>query len=181
MAHLLQGECIADGLIVVDRHIPVSDRHGKHVLSANPWVNPPGIGQPFHVKHMVFMDTETTGLAGGTGTLAFLLGLACIEDDTLHLRQLFLTQFGGETALLRATSDWIGTRKHLVTFNGKSFEAPLMPTRYRLARLPFADGGETLAGLCPCGCTGGGRIGSLQLPSGNISPSSKVWKQSNGW
>jgi hypothetical protein len=136
VAHLLQGECIADGLIVVDRHIPVSDRHGKHVLSANPWVNPPGIGQPFHVKHMVFMDTETTGLAGGTGTLAFLLGLACIEDDTLHLRQLFLTQFGGETALLRATSDWIGTRKHLVTFNGKSFDAPLMATRYRLARLP---------------------------------------------
>lgn len=38
-----------------------------------------------------------------------------------------------------------------------------MATRYRLARLPFADGGETLAGLCPCGCTGGGRIGSLQL------------------
>jgi hypothetical protein len=69
----------------------------------------------------------------------------------------------------------------LVTFNGKSFEAPLMATRYRLARLPFADGGETLAGLCPWGCIGGGRIGSLQLPSGNISPSSKVWKQSNGW
>lgn len=136
VAHLLQGECLADGLIVVDRHIPVSDRHGKHVLSSNPWMHPPGIGQPFHVKHAVFMDTETTGLAGGTGTLAFLLGLASIEDETLHLRQLFLTQFGGETALLQAASDWIGTRKHLVTFNGKSFDAPLMATRYRLARLP---------------------------------------------
>ncbi|MDH3600262.1 MAG: ribonuclease H-like domain-containing protein, partial [Candidatus Tectomicrobia bacterium] len=126
----------ADGLIVVDRHISVSDRHGNRVLRSSPWFNPPGIGQPFHVKHVVFMDTETTGLAGGTGTLVFLLGLACIEDETLHLRQLFLTEFGGETALLQAASDWIGTRKHLVTFNGKSFDAPLMATRYRLARLP---------------------------------------------
>jgi uncharacterized protein len=74
------------------------------------------------------MDTETTGLAGGTGTLAFLLGLACIEDETLHLRQLFLTQFRGKTALLQAASDRIGTRKHLVTFNGKCFDAPLSPT-----------------------------------------------------
>lgn len=148
VAHLLQGACRANGLIVVDRRLPVSDRHGKHVLSANSWMNPPSIGQPFHVKHVVYRETETTGLARGTETLSFLLGLACIEDETLHLRQLFLTQFGSETALLQAVSNWIGMRKQLVTFNGNGFDAPLMATRCRLARLPFADGGETLARLC---------------------------------
>ena len=136
VAHLLQGECVADGLIVVDRRLAVSDRHGNCVLNSSPCINPPGIGEPFHVKHVMFMDTETTGLSGGTGTLVFLLGLSYIEGETLHMRQLFLTEFGGETALLQAASDWIGTRKHLVTFNGKSFDAPLLATRYRLARLP---------------------------------------------
>ncbi len=141
IAELLQGEYVSDGLIVVDRRFPLDSRHGKRTLGPGTQVRPPGTDKTFHVEQCVFMDTETTGLSGGTGTLAFLLGLAYIEAETLHIRQLFLTGFGGEAALLQAATEWMGNRTHLVTFNGKSFDAPLMATRYRLARQsnPFTD------------------------------------------
>jgi hypothetical protein len=84
----------------------------------------------------VFLDTETTGLSGGTGTVAFLLGVGCIDGDELCLRQFFLTGFRGEAALLQAAAAWTAGRPYLVTFNGKSFDVPLLATRYRLARLP---------------------------------------------
>ena len=51
---------------------------------------------------LLFIDTETTGLAGGTGTVAFVLGLARIEDDVVHVRQYFLTSFTAEPAMLDA-------------------------------------------------------------------------------
>jgi len=84
----------------------------------------------------VFLDTETTGLAGGTGTVAFLLGVGRIDGDELHVRQFFLTGFRGEAALLQEAAAWTAGRPYLVTFNGKSFDVPLLATRYRLARLP---------------------------------------------
>ena len=142
VAQLLGGTQIADGLIVVEQQFPLSYQHGAHRFEAlRPHLS-------FHLpatspsaEQLVFMDTETTGLAGGTGTLAFLLGLGRIRDDTFYLRQLFLTGFRGEAALLQAARDWIDRSTYLVTFNGKSFDAPLMATRYRLAGIPdpFAD------------------------------------------
>src|SRR5262249_57224124 len=101
----------------------------------------PPVGQALSAEQLVFLDTETTGLAGGTGTLAFLVGLGRIDGEVLRLRQFFLTGFRGEAALLQAAAAWSAGRQYLVTFNGKSFDAPLLTTRYRLARLPdpFAD------------------------------------------
>lgn len=143
VADLLEGECVADGLVVVDRHIPLTSQHGHRPLApiATVQAPQPPLGQALPLEQLVFLDTETTGLAGGTGTVAFLLGLACIEGETLHLRQLFLTGFRGEPALLEAAAAWIGDRQYLVTFNGKCFDAPLLATRYRLARLVDPLGG----------------------------------------
>ncbi|MGE3537428.1 MAG: ribonuclease H-like domain-containing protein [Candidatus Tectimicrobiota bacterium] len=143
VAELLQGAWVSDGLIVVDRTVPLGQRHGRRLLApvtAGQAPQPP-LGQALPLEHTVFLDTETTGLAGGTGTLAFLVGMACIEGETLRLRQWFLTAFRGETALLEAVAAWIGQRQYLVTFNGKCFDAPLLTTRYRLARLrdPLVD------------------------------------------
>ena len=140
IAALLEGKTIAPGVVVVDRHVPLSSRHGTRGLAPIVTVGHPSCEQPIQAQHLVFMDTETTGLSGGTGTLAFLLGMGRIDGELLCLRQFFLTSFAGEAALLRAAVEWIGTRRHLVTFNGKSFDAPLMATRYRLANLtsPFA-------------------------------------------
>ena len=141
VAELLQGERVAEGLIVIDRHIPLSHQHGKRSLIPITTLHHPRppVGQALPAEQLVFLDTETTGLSGGTGTVAFLLGLARIDDDVLRVRQFFLTGFRGEAALLQAAAAWTAGRPYLVTFNGKSFDVPLLTTRYRLARLsdPF--------------------------------------------
>ena len=143
VASLLQGERIAEGLIAIDHHLPLSHQHGKHALTPITTLHHPRppVGQALPAEQLVFLDTETTGLAGGTGTLAFLVGLGRIDGEVLRLRQFFLTGFRGEAALLQAAAAWSAGRQYLVTFNGKSFDAPLLTTRYRLARLPdpFAD------------------------------------------
>lgn len=81
-------------------------------------------------------DTETTGLAGGTGTRAFMIGAADWLDGVLRVRQLYITAMSGECAMLREFSTWIAPDTVLVSYNGKSYDAPLLATRYRLARIP---------------------------------------------
>ena len=80
-------------------------------------------------------DTETTGLAGGTGTRAFMIGAAHWQHDELCVRQLYLTAMSGEAAMLRTFAQWIEPRTVLLSYNGKSYDAPLLATRYRLARM----------------------------------------------
>src|SRR5690606_31598786 len=82
---------------------------------------------------MVFLDTETTGLAGGTGTVAFLIGLGRVEAGHLVVRQFWLTSFAGERDLLAAAGDWVDGVDGMVTYNGRSFDLPLVATRCRLA------------------------------------------------
>src|SRR3989442_1696053 len=138
VARLLQGERVADGLVVIEHHIPLLHQHGKRSLTPITTLHHPRppVGQALPAEQLVFLDTETTGLSGGTGTLVFLLGLGRIDGEVLHLRQFFLTGFRGEAALLQAAAAWTAGRPYLVTFNGKSFDVPLLATRYRLARLP---------------------------------------------
>jgi len=87
------------------------------------------------LKRAIFLDTETTGLSGGTGTLAFLVGIGMFEDEAFHLRQFFLRDPDEEAAMLAALSDLISDYKALVTFNGRGFDLPLLQTRYTLARM----------------------------------------------
>lgn len=139
VARRLGGERAADGLVVMEKRIPLEARHGGAPL-ADLLAAPLGMlvrGDYIAADKLLFLDTETTGLAGGTGTVAFLVGMARIDGGCLHLRQLLLTGFRGEAALLDLALDWISTAEALVTFNGKSFDLPLLVTRYRLAR--FAD------------------------------------------
>lgn len=86
-------------------------------------------------EHLLHFDTETTGLAGGTGTRAFMIGAADWHDGALRVRQLYITAMAAETAMLKAFADWVGAETVLVSYNGKSYDAPLLATRYRLARL----------------------------------------------
>jgi uncharacterized protein YprB with RNaseH-like and TPR domain len=83
----------------------------------------------------LFLDTETTGLAGGAGTVAFLVGLAWWEQGTLVLEQLLVRALGEETPMLDRLAERIGQASMLVTFNGKSFDMPLLRTRFVMARL----------------------------------------------
>ena len=82
----------------------------------------------------LFLDTETTGLAGGSGTYAFLVGLAWWDAGGLHCEQLFLRDFTEEHSLLLALAERLAERPVLVTFNGKTFDWPLLETRYRMTR-----------------------------------------------
>jgi uncharacterized protein YprB with RNaseH-like and TPR domain len=83
---------------------------------------------------MLAFDTETTGLAGGTGTRAFMIGVADWQGAHLRVRQLYITTLGGEAAMLREFARWVSPGAVLVSYNGKSYDAPLLATRYRLAR-----------------------------------------------
>ncbi|HFD81630.1 MAG TPA: hypothetical protein ENK05_14755 [Gammaproteobacteria bacterium] len=90
-------------------------------------------------RRNVYIDTETTGLAGGSGTLAFLVGLAVVEDDVLRLTQFLIPRFGGEAAALAAFAEMLTGDDRLVSYNGKSYDLPLLITRYRMQALrhPF--------------------------------------------
>jgi uncharacterized protein YprB with RNaseH-like and TPR domain len=146
VAKHLRGEVIAPGVIQIDQTIPLASRHGKVIFSALADIPLAVLGLPNDapLDGLLFLDTETTGLAGGTGTLPFMVCLARIQGDCLQLGQWILTGFAGEAALLGAIFDWIETATHLVSYNGKSFDVPLLATRYRLARQtdPFADKGH---------------------------------------
>lgn len=88
-----------------------------------------------------FLDTETSGLAGGTGTYAFLVGAARFVDGEFRLAQFFMRDPVEEPALLEALAYFLAPCQALVTFNGKAFDAPLLATRCKLHSLPvpFAD------------------------------------------
>ena len=89
---------------------------------------------------LLFIDLETTGLAGGAGTYAFLVGCGWFDGPTFRVRQLFLSTYAGERALLDGLAHLADGISGVVSFNGKSFDLPLIETRYLLHRLdtPFA-------------------------------------------
>jgi uncharacterized protein len=82
----------------------------------------------------LFLDTETTGLSGGTGTYAFLVGLAWWDSGGLQIEQLFLRDFSEEHSLLHELAARIAQRPVLVTFNGKTFDWPLLENRFTMTR-----------------------------------------------
>src|SRR5436309_7035653 len=85
-------------------------------------------------EQWLFLDTETTGLAGGSGTHAFLVGVAWWEGGALEIEQFFMREYSEERSLLLALRERIAEHPVLITFNGKSFDWPLLETRYRMSR-----------------------------------------------
>ncbi|WP_425520324.1 ribonuclease H-like domain-containing protein [Xanthomonas campestris] len=90
-------------------------------------------------EHLLFFDTETTGLAGGTGTRAFMIGVADWRVDAtrgsgLRVRQLMISTMAAESAMLDLFRSWLTPQTVLSSYNGRCYDAPLLKTRYRLAR-----------------------------------------------
>lgn len=131
-----------DGLLTVETRITLPFRHGRVVIGAEfarDVCLPLRCGD--HVRmpagDLLFLDTETSGLAGGTGTFVFLLGLARFRAGAeLVVQQFLVTRFGAETGMLGALRDALGETRCVVTFNGKSFDVPLLRTRCALLREP---------------------------------------------
>lgn len=90
----------------------------------------------FNCTDALFLDTETTGLAGGTGTLAFLIGLGWFENKSFVTRQIFARDFSEERASLSFLLEIARNKAFIVTFNGKAFDVGLLSTRFVLNRLP---------------------------------------------
>ncbi len=86
-----------------------------------------------------FLDTETTGLSGGTGTCAFLVGIGRITPEGFRVRQFFMRDYSEEASLLDAVARHLAPFRILITYNGRAFDQPLLETRYRLnrSRAPF--------------------------------------------
>ena len=85
-------------------------------------------------QQWLFLDTETTGLAGGTGTYPFMVGIAWWDAGGLEVEQFFMREHSEEHSVLVALAERMAERPVLVTFNGKSFDWPLLETRYRMTR-----------------------------------------------
>ena len=96
-------------------------------------------GETVDPRQLLFFDTETTGLSGGTGTRAFMIGAAdwWLGDggrSGLRVRQLLIANLAAEASMLQTFSSWLGPDTVLSSYNGRCYDAPLLKTRYRLAR-----------------------------------------------
>lgn len=98
-----------------------------------------GAIQQAHPVKWAFLDTEATGLAGGSGTYAFLIGVGAIEPAGFRLRQFFMRDYGDEPSLLFRLAEHLQQFDVLITYNGKTYDQPLLETRFRMsrARPPF--------------------------------------------
>jgi uncharacterized protein YprB with RNaseH-like and TPR domain len=97
-----------------------------------------GDGSELGAEDFLFMDLETTGLSLGTGTYVFLVGLGYFREGKYNIHQLFLRDFDEEPAFLHRTREIMEPFRHLVTFNGKRYDIPLLETRFTLQLQPGA-------------------------------------------
>ncbi|WP_343225740.1 ribonuclease H-like domain-containing protein [Lysobacter sp. BMK333-48F3] len=132
----LPGEEIAPGLYYLQAHLPLPVPASALSLAfakrGDESVEP---------QRLLFFDTETTGLAGGTGTRAFMIGAADWQHDPgrgagLRIRQLTIASLAAEPAMLREFAGWLRPDTVLSSYNGRCYDAPLLNARYRLARQP---------------------------------------------
>jgi uncharacterized protein YprB with RNaseH-like and TPR domain len=87
-------------------------------------------------RPLLFIDLETTGLFGGAGTQAFLIGCAAIDGEALRIRQFLLPGFEHERAVLAELKSWAASHAAIVSYNGRTFDVPLVETRFMFHRLP---------------------------------------------
>ena len=88
-----------------------------------------------------FLDTETTGLMGGSGTYAFLIGVGRITPQGFRVRQFFMRDYAEESSVLAALAEHLKPFQVMITYNGRTYDQPLLETRYRMVRQrpPFAS------------------------------------------
>ncbi len=148
--------------VIIERRYPIAHCHGRHPVEryveaagsarvALPWFlgRSGGLVPPAGSEaspRLLFFDLETTGLSGGAGMYAFLVGFGFFAEDGFRTRQYFLRGYGEERVLLAAVAGEVSAGRDgqppvLITYNGRSFDVPLIETRYQLNRLRSPFGG----------------------------------------
>ena len=142
-------------VFVVEQRYGTDYLHGSaSILCSRPlsliahWASDSRIAE-LPLSSFAFLDTETSGLNGGTGTYAFLVGVARFVDEQFVLRQYFMRDPAEEPALLEGLANFLAPAECLVTFNGKAFDIPLLTTRYTLHRIPVPYKGYSHLDLLP--------------------------------
>ena len=132
-----RGQCF-----VAETSYPVDHAHGDLPLASFLELSPRAVARveqdervaDVDLRRVCFLDTETTGLSGGTGTMAFIIGLGFFEKGQFRLRQYFLRDPGDEPAMVEALMDRFPRFEGLVSFNGRAFDVPIIENRFILAR-----------------------------------------------
>lgn len=131
-------------LHLIDEYLEPHHHHGRTRIAGALQVSTERLAQlalepaleSVDLRHALFFDTETTGLAGGTGTVPFLIGIAWFEDESMRIQQLFLPEMGRETPMLHWLRRRVEQSSCVVSFNGKAFDWPLLRTRFVMNRVP---------------------------------------------
>ena len=145
---LLPGEVVVNsrGSFFLHREAHGLDyHHGSHALSdlfarlgqASAWLARDERLAAVEPGRIAFIDTETTGLAGGSGTYTFLVGVGVFEGDAFVVNQFFMRDYDEEPAQMEALGDLLDRMEAVVSFNGKSFDMPLLETRFIMNHRPF--------------------------------------------
>lgn len=141
LEEILGAERVSRGpmdILILERRFPGSQRHGRYLIDeartipadAFPLLSGDPALKCFDLQKTVFLDTETTGLAGGAGTYVFLVGLGLFEGDEFVVRQIFLPNLAAERLLLEQVATLVQPAHHLITFNGKAYDVNLLENRF---------------------------------------------------
>lgn len=138
-----EAETPVGGCFYLEERYPLDHQHGcaplVRLMDHDPKITGQMTGDAgaaaFDLRRALFIDTETTGLGAGAGVLAFLIGAGYFEDDAFVLRQYFLRDPAEEPAALHHLADWSESFAGLVSFNGRSFDVPILQNRFILSRL----------------------------------------------
>jgi uncharacterized protein YprB with RNaseH-like and TPR domain len=143
----LPGEALATEhgeLHLIDEYLEPHHHHGRAPIADALYVSTERLAQLaldpslecVDLQRALFFDTETTGLAGGTGTVPFLIGIGWFEDQSMRIQQLFLPELGREAPMLHWLRERVQRSSCVVSFNGKAFDWPLLRSRFVLNRVP---------------------------------------------
>lgn len=145
MTPFIPGEvvcCEAGTCFVADEMFPFGEHFGAYPLERLRNLRSSALIEAFELEPgdnpdgpILFVDTETTGLAGGTGTYAFQVGVGWVEDDGFRVRQYFMRDYDEEPGQMALIGELISKASLLVTYNGGAFDLPLLRTRFVFNRV----------------------------------------------
>lgn len=142
-----QMACDGGQFVIRERRYTLAHRHGSMQLGR--FIEEPGefTGfdrkpmEPVQPDKMVFLDTETTGLGIGAGNVPFMIGLGYYSGEEFIVQQMFIRNPSEERAMLHFLKEKLSAFSHVVTYNGRTFDWPVVKNRFILNRIPFTDDG----------------------------------------